>query len=84
MKYDVQSQTVRCNKVVRVRRAEAKQERCVGENPCTRKVEAHLVRRASVTRMGTSIAAIFENYIGTVVQENPHPPQEKWLSDVKR
>ncbi len=38
-----------------------------GLNPCTRDVEAHLVRRASVPRMGTSIAAILENFIGTAV-----------------
>ncbi len=32
-------------------------------NPCTREVEAPLVRKASVTRMGISIAAFFENFI---------------------
>ncbi len=36
-----------------------------GENPRTRDVEAPLARRASVTRMGISIAAFFENFIGT-------------------
>ncbi len=35
--------------------------------PCTRDVETPLVRRASATRMGISIVAFFENFIGTGV-----------------
>ncbi len=38
-----------------------------GENPRTRGVEAPSVRRASVTRMEISIAAILKNFIGTGV-----------------
>ncbi len=34
-------------------------------NSCTRDAEAPLVRRAGVTRMGTGMAAILENFIGT-------------------
>ncbi len=39
----------------------------MGENPCTGEIEVSTVRGASVTRMGNSIAAIFENFIGTGV-----------------
>ncbi len=37
-------------------------------NPCTRDVEAPLVRRAPATRTGISIAAIHENFTGTGVE----------------
>ncbi len=39
-----------------------------GINQSTREVEAPLVRRASVTRVGISMAAFFENFLGTGVQ----------------
>ncbi len=44
-------------------------------NPCIREVEAPLVRRASATRMGISIAAFFENFIGTDVVATHTCPQ---------
>ncbi len=48
-------------------------------NQGTREVEAPLVCGASVTHMGTSIAAFFENFIGTGVIpytaiRSPHTP----------
>ncbi len=36
-------------------------------NPCPREVEALLVRKASLTRMGISMAAFPENFIETSV-----------------
>ncbi len=46
-------------------------------NPRAREVEAPLVRRASATRMGISIAALFENFIGTgVVQGTTSVPSK--------
>ncbi len=41
-----------------------------GRNQCPRDMEAPLVRGASATRMGISIAAFFENFIGTGVKKN--------------
>ncbi len=41
-----------------------------GLDPCTCEVEAPLVRRASATRMGISIAAFLENFNGTGVASN--------------
>ncbi len=39
-----------------------------GENPRTRDVEAPLVRRASESSMGISMAAFLENFLGTGVE----------------
>ncbi len=69
-KYEVRSERVRRNGVAQREMEEAKPEQRVGTNPCTCDVEAPLVRRASVTHMGISIAAFFENFIGTGVEPN--------------
>ncbi len=47
-----------------------------GVNPCSREVEVPLVRRASVTRMGISMAAVCENFIGTSVTEITSVPRK--------
>ncbi len=43
-------------------------------NSCTRNVEAPSARRASVTRMGISMAAFLGNFIGTDVPVRIRPP----------
>ncbi len=47
-----------------------------GINQSTREVEAPLVRRASVTRIGISIGALLENFIGTGVPAQSRAKKE--------
>ncbi len=70
IKYEVRSTKyevfkVRRNGVARGKVEEAKRERCVGTKSMRPWVEASLVRRASVTRMETSVAAIFRIFLGS-------------------
>ncbi len=46
-----------------------------GENPRTRDGEAPLVRRASATCMGTSMAMVSENFIGTDAEPVGEPAE---------